>query len=131
MITRALVACQAIFDTKTKKYFVYHAILACAPPCLIRYNEGEVRNMDFKERMKGKRNKIGMTLEDVAKVVGVSRQTIQKYESGIVANIPSDKIELLAKALHTSPAYGLIAIWLTEKHKKRRGQTAPLSLYMY
>jgi repressor LexA len=87
--------------------------------------------MDFKERMKGKRNKIGMTLEDVAKVVGVSRQTIQKYESGIVANIPSDKIELLAKALHTSPAYGLIAIWLTEKHKKRRGQTAPLSLYMY
>lgn len=61
--------------------------------------------MDFKERMKGKRNKLGMTLEDVAKVVGVSRQTIQKYESGIVANIPSDKIELLAKALHTTPAY--------------------------
>lgn len=46
-----------------------------------------------------------MTLEDVAKIVGVTRQTIQKYESGIIPNIPSDKIELLASALETTPAY--------------------------
>lgn len=46
-----------------------------------------------------------MTLEDVAKIVGVTRQTIQKYESGIIPNIPSDKIELLASALETTPSY--------------------------
>lgn len=46
-----------------------------------------------------------MTLEEVAKIVGVTRQTILKYENGLISNIPSDKIELLAKALRTSPAY--------------------------
>ena len=44
-----------------------------------------------------------MTLEDVAKIVGVSRQTIQRYESGVISNIPSDKIEKLADIYHKSP----------------------------
>lgn len=61
--------------------------------------------MGLKENIKHKRYELGLTLEDVAKVVGVSRQTIQKYENGIVSNIPSDKIELLAKALKSTPAY--------------------------
>lgn len=57
------------------------------------------------QRIRAKRQALGLTLEDVSKIVGVTRQTIQKYESGIVSNIPSDKIELLAQALHTTPAY--------------------------
>lgn len=61
--------------------------------------------MAIKDNIKKKRKERGMTLEEVAAVVGVTRQTVQKYESGIVSNIPSDKIELLAKALHTTPAY--------------------------
>lgn len=44
-----------------------------------------------------------MTLDDVAKIVGVSRQTIQRYESGVIGNIPSDKIEKIAMALRTTP----------------------------
>lgn len=44
-----------------------------------------------------------MTLDDVAKIVGVSKQTIQRYESGVIGNIPSDKIEKIAIALHTTP----------------------------
>ena len=42
-------------------------------------------------------------MDDVAKVVGVSRQTIQRYESGVIGNIPSDKLERLAVALKTTP----------------------------
>ncbi len=61
--------------------------------------------MSLKDNIKKKRLEHKLTLEDVSKVVGVTRQTIQKYESGVVSNIPSDKIELLAKALHTTPAY--------------------------
>ncbi len=61
--------------------------------------------MAIKDNIKKKRKERKMTLEDVAKIVGVTRQTVQKYESGVVSNIPSDKIELLAKALHTTPAY--------------------------
>ena len=46
-----------------------------------------------------------MTLEDLGNKIGVSRQTIQRYESGVITNIPSDKIELLAKYLNTTPSY--------------------------
>lgn len=56
------------------------------------------------------------TLEEVAVIVGVSRQTIQKYESGVISNIPSDKVELLAKALDTTPSY--LMGWEDQLHKK-------------
>lgn len=61
--------------------------------------------MGLCENIKAQRLSLDMTLEEVAKIVGVTRQTILKYENGIISNIPSDKIELLAQALHTSPAY--------------------------
>ncbi|MCP1103634.1 transcriptional regulator with XRE-family HTH domain [Aequitasia blattaphilus] len=50
-----------------------------------------------------------LTLDDLAKKTGVSRQTIHRYESGEIKNIPSDKIEIIAKALDTSP--GVIMGW--------------------
>lgn len=50
------------------------------------------------------RRKAAMTLEDLSKRVGVSRQTLSRYETGIIGNIPSDKIEVLADALYTTPA---------------------------
>ena len=61
--------------------------------------------MTFKDRLKQKRTSKGMTLEDLGNKIGVSRQTIQRYESGVITNIPSDKIELLAKYLSTTPSY--------------------------
>lgn len=45
-----------------------------------------------------------MSLEDVAKLCGTTRQTIYKYENEIVTNIPYEKVLLLAKALSTTPA---------------------------
>jgi repressor LexA len=57
------------------------------------------------ERIKNKRKHLGYTLDDVAKKLGVSRPTVLKYENGIISNIPSDKIEAIAKALETTPAY--------------------------
>lgn len=59
--------------------------------------------MGIKDRLKRSRLDNNMTLEDLAKKVGVSRQTIQRYESGVISNIPSDKIELMASALGTTP----------------------------
>lgn len=61
--------------------------------------------MGLKENIKAKRLEKQMTLEELANKVGVSRQTIQRYESGTISNIPSDKIELMAKTLETTPAY--------------------------
>lgn len=46
-----------------------------------------------------------LTLEDISKKVGVTKATINKYESNIVKNIKRDTIEKLAEALSTSPEY--------------------------
>lgn len=61
--------------------------------------------MDFKDKVKLNREKLGYTLEELAKLVGVSAPTIQRYESGEIKNVRRDKISKLAKALNVSPAY--------------------------
>lgn len=44
-----------------------------------------------------------MSLEELGKKIGTSRQTIQRYESGEIKNIPYDKINALADALGVTP----------------------------
>ncbi|MDY3846334.1 MAG: helix-turn-helix transcriptional regulator [Eubacteriales bacterium] len=56
------------------------------------------------ERIHLLRKNKGYTLEALAKLVGTSRQTIQRYENGIISNIPAEKLEALASALETSPS---------------------------
>lgn len=60
--------------------------------------------MSIGQNIKMRRQDLNLTLEEVAKKVGVSRQTLSRYETGVIGNIPSDKIEALAKALQTTPA---------------------------
>lgn len=57
------------------------------------------------ERIKARREELGMTQTALADRIGESKQTVYKYESGLVSNIPSDKIELIARVLNTQPAY--------------------------
>ena len=57
------------------------------------------------ERIKKLRQEKGLTLEQVAEVVGVGKSTVRKWETGIIANMRRDKIADLAKALGTTPAY--------------------------
>ena len=47
----------------------------------------------------------GMTLEQVATIVGVGKSTVRKWETGMIANMKRDKIQALATALGTTPAY--------------------------
>ena len=49
--------------------------------------------MALNDRLRAARTSKGLTLDEVASKVGVSRQTIQRYESGVISNIPSDNIE--------------------------------------
>ena len=51
-----------------------------------------------------RREQLGITQTALADMIGESKQTIYKYESGVVSNIPSDKIEAIANALDVSPA---------------------------
>lgn len=57
------------------------------------------------ERIKQKREQLGISQTELAKRIDTSKQNLYKYENDIITNIPSDKIEALAKELNTSPAY--------------------------
>lgn len=61
--------------------------------------------MSLGSRIRYAREQRGLTLEEVAKQCGTTKQTIFKYENEIVTNIPYDKLERLSKALCVSPAF--------------------------
>lgn len=61
--------------------------------------------MDLKDKISSRRQELGLTLEDVAKVVGVGKSTVRKWETGYIENMRRDKIAKLAEALRTTPAY--------------------------
>lgn len=81
--------------------------------------------MKLADRIKYKRNELGKTLEEVGQMVGVTKATIQRYENGNIQNIPSDKIELLASALNTTPAY--LMGWEDDKKSEKIKPISPLS----
>ena len=46
-----------------------------------------------------------ITQEELGATCGTTKQSIFKYESGVVTNIPLDRLEKIAVALDVSPAY--------------------------
>ena len=61
--------------------------------------------MKIGERIVAVRRSVGIGQTELAEEVGVSKQTLYKYENNVVVNIPIDKIEQIAKALNVSPSY--------------------------
>jgi transcriptional regulator with XRE-family HTH domain len=61
--------------------------------------------MTIGERIKERREMLNISQTDLAARVGISKQTLYKYENNIVTNIPSNIIELLAEQMECSPAY--------------------------
>ena len=58
----------------------------------------------LKHRIKELRKAQGLTLEELAKRIGTSKQNVHRYESGAVTNIPHERIEALADALGVMPS---------------------------
>lgn len=61
--------------------------------------------MGISENIKALREKNNQTLEEVAKAIGSSKQTIQRYETGEIKNIPYDKVIALAEHFIVTPGY--------------------------
>lgn len=57
------------------------------------------------ERIKFKREQLNIGQTELANQIGISKQTLYKYENDIVTNIPSDVIEKLSFRLGCEPAY--------------------------
>lgn len=62
-------------------------------------------NSDIGKHIRQLRDKHELTLEQVGNRVGVGKSTVRKWETGEIANMRRDKIDKLAEALHTSPAF--------------------------
>lgn len=61
--------------------------------------------MTIGERIKQRRKELGLSAEEVAEKMKVSAATVYRYESSDILNMGIDKLELIAKALKTTPAY--------------------------
>ncbi|MBQ9648556.1 MAG: LexA family transcriptional regulator [Oscillospiraceae bacterium] len=61
--------------------------------------------MTLGERIKSAREALQMTQEELGRLCNTTKQTIFKYEMGIVTNIPLDRLELLSEKLGVTPGY--------------------------
>lgn len=61
--------------------------------------------MTIGERIREARTAKGLTQEHLAEQVHVTKQAVYKYETGIVNNIPLDKLESIAACLGVAPGY--------------------------
>ena len=57
-----------------------------------------------KNRIKEIRKSKRVTLEALAAAIGTSKQTVQRYETGVIANIPTERIAMMAEALSVTPS---------------------------
>ena len=57
------------------------------------------------DRIRQVRQEQDVTQQELADYIGVSKQAVYKYENNIVTNIPTDKVDAIAKRLKVSPAY--------------------------
>lgn len=61
--------------------------------------------MTIGERITASRRKCGYTQTELADKLGISKQTLYKYENGLISNIPSNIIENIANKCNVSPAF--------------------------
>lgn len=73
------------------------------------------------DRIRKLRENLCISQVDFASKINVSKQTLYKYENGIVTNIPSDKIEAIAKFCAVPPSYLMGWDDATPTHAKKKG----------
>ena len=56
---------------------------------------------DIMKRMKTRREELNMSYQTLSEKVGISKSTLQRYETGITKKVPADALEKIGKALGT------------------------------
>lgn len=57
------------------------------------------------ERMKSRRIELGLSFQGLAERTGMSKSTLQRYESGNIKNVPLKQLSTLATGLRTTPEW--------------------------
>ena len=61
--------------------------------------------MTIADRIRNRRLELGLSVDDLAKLLNKNRATVYRYESNFIKSYSADVMESLAKALDTTPAY--------------------------
>lgn len=69
--------------------------------------------MEIGNRIKQRREELGISAEALGEMIGKAKTTIYRYENGFIESMPSAILEPIAKALRTTPAY--LMGWTSEK----------------
>lgn len=68
-------------------------------------NVKAVLGVSIGDRIKQRREALGISVDDVAKKLGKHRATVYRYESNEIGTLPTDVLEPLAVVLKTTPAH--------------------------
>lgn len=58
---------------------------------------------EISKKIKARRQELGLTLEDVARGVGVGRSTVLRWERGEIRNMGSNRVKKMAEVLQMNP----------------------------
>lgn len=58
---------------------------------------------ELSNRIKKRREELGLSYTDISNATGLSRSTLLRYENGRIKNIPVDRVEILARVLKMNP----------------------------
>lgn len=83
--------------------------------------------MEVNERIKYRRKQLGLSAEQVAERMNVSPSTVYRYESKDIKNMSIDKLEPIANALQTTPAY--LMGWSDLADESEAGWFSPLRFW--
>ena len=78
--------------------------------------------MTIGEKIALRRKALGLTQTELAEKLGTTKQTIGKYEKGIVTNIPLSRVAELADALECTPEY--LTGWEERREREQCDQCA-------
>ena len=70
---------------------------------------------DVVKRIKNRRLELNYSYQDLAEKSGISKSTLQRYETGTIEDIPLDKFNKIAEALDTTPEF--LMGWIEKKEK--------------
>lgn len=76
------------------------------------------------KRLRQRREELGMSYRDLGIKTGLSKSTLQRYESGFIKNMPLDKLQIIADALNVDPAFMLG--WSEVSEQKRTSVEIPV-----
>ena len=60
------------------------------------------------ERIKARRKELGLSADQLANRIGVSRATMFRYENGAIEKVPGSVLAAIASALNIDPVYLLL-----------------------